>query len=64
MAFAQLVPDLRAQAHAAAGTLLIFGAGNGGAARGDEAIETREPVRVNRLADECAGGIQRGHLIH
>jgi len=47
LALAELVPGLRANAHAAAGALLIFGAGDGGAAAGrGDAIETRQPVAI------------------
>lgn len=62
LALTELVPRLRADAHAAAGALLVFRAGNGCAARGGEAVETGKHVRLNQLAHGFAALVERGQL--
>lgn len=47
LAFAELVPHLGANAHAAAQTLLIIDAGQARASRGVNAIKAGEPLRFN-----------------
>ena len=58
LALAELVPGLRADAHAAAGALLIFGAGQAGAAGGGEAVETGEPLGLDERPQGFALGVE------
>jgi len=62
LALAELIPGLRTDAHTAAGTLLILSQRDCGATRGGDAIEARQPVRIERRADGFAGGVERGEL--
>jgi len=57
-AFAQLVPHLGADTHAAAGTLLVVDAGNAGAAGAREPVVANEPVGANEGTQGFALGIQ------
>ena len=61
-AFAQLVPHLRANAHAAAGALLVVDAGNAGAARAGEPVVANEPVGANERTEGLTFGIQGGEF--
>jgi hypothetical protein len=58
LAVADLVPSLGADAHAAGAALLVFRAGHGGAAVGDEAVEAAEPVFVDGGAEGLALGAE------
>ncbi len=58
-----MVPCLRTHAHAAAGALLIFRAGQPRAARGGQAVKAGQQVRRDGLAQSGALGIQRSHLL-
>ncbi len=62
LAVAKLVPGLRAHAHAAAGALLIFGAGDACTARSGNAVEAGEPLGVDGDAEGLARGVERGEL--
>ena len=62
LALAKLVPGLRANAHAAAGALLIINAGKAGAARGGEAVEADEPLGLDQRAEGFALGVEGGQF--
>ena len=53
---------MRAHAHAAAGALLIFGAGDAGAAGGGDAVEAGQPVGIESRADGFALGVESGEF--
>lgn len=61
-AFAELVPHLGSDAHAATCALLVFRAGEAGAAGAGEAVEANEPFRLNELTKRFAFGIERGQF--
>jgi len=52
LALAELVPGLGADAHAAAGTLLIFGASQAGATGGGQAVKAGEPFGMGIIEHE------------
>jgi len=60
LAFAELVPDLRAHAHAASDALLVFNASQAGAARSGDAVEADEDVGLDRWAEGFAFGGENG----
>ena len=61
-AFAELIPCLGTDAHAAAGALLVFNEGNAGAAGSAEAVEAREPFRLDQGAESFTLGCEAGLL--
>ena len=61
-AFAELIPCLGSDAHAATGALLIFNTGNARASGGAEAVEAREPFRLNEGAESITLGGEAGLL--
>jgi len=61
-ALAQLVPGLGTHAHAAAGALLVFDAGQAGAAGAGEAVVADEPFGPDERAEGLALGVERGHF--
>src|SRR5579863_2009921 len=62
-ALAELVPRLRADAHAAARALLVFGAGDAGAAGGGEAIEAGQQIGIDETAECFELPLNHGQLI-
>lgn len=62
LAFAELIPDLGANPHAAAKALLVIGAGNAGAARSHNAFEAAEPVGIDSRPNCIACGTEGGNL--
>ncbi len=61
-AFAELVPHLRPDAHAAAGALLVVDAGDAGAAGAGEAVVADEPLSTDERTEGFALGIQGGEF--
>jgi hypothetical protein len=61
-AFAKLVPGLGTDSYAAAGALLIFSAGNTGAAGGAEAVETGEQIGLDEGSEGFTLGSKSGLL--
>src|ERR1700735_1138754 len=62
LALAELVPGLRAHAHAAGGALLVYGKGDGGAARGGDSVEAGEPFGFDSRAENISSGIECGEF--
>jgi hypothetical protein len=62
LALAKLVPGLGADAHAAAGALLVIDAGDAGAAGAGDAVETEELLGVDKRAEGLAGGVESGQF--